>query len=113
MVEGESAGRLRSRLWSEHLDRSSAGLATRPAIGWLPGWRAQAAANVAALNETAAHAGGPVMRGFVLPYSTEATPARQLADLGVRADSHRLDVRFNPGWLEVHFSPNWVRNMFS
>ena len=53
------------------------------------------------------------MRGFVLPYSVEPTPARQLAALGVRADRAHLDVRFDPGWLEVHFSPNWVRNMFS
>ena len=53
------------------------------------------------------------MRGFVLPYSVAATPARQLADLGVYVDPRYLDVRFDPGWLEVHFSPNWVRNMFS
>ena len=107
VVEGSSAGALRTRLWSEHLDQPSARLAARPAEGWLPQWRAQAAANVAALNE----AGMP--RGFVLPYSVEPTPARQLADLGVRTGSRQLDIRFDPGWLEVHFSPNWVRNMFS
>jgi hypothetical protein len=72
----------------------------------LPVWRARAADNVVSLNQ------GTLMGGFVLPYSTGTTPARQLADVGVRVDSSRLDVRFNPGWLEVHFSPNWVRNMF-
>jgi phosphatidylserine/phosphatidylglycerophosphate/cardiolipin synthase-like enzyme/uncharacterized membrane protein YbhN (UPF0104 family) len=113
VVEGEAAGRLRARLWSEHLDRASSGLVERPSDGWLGQWRAQAAANVAALNEAPARANGPVMRGFVLPYSVEPTPARQLADLGIRADARHLDLRFNPGWLEVHFSPNWVRNMFS
>ncbi len=52
------------------------------------------------------------MRGFVLPYSAQRTPALQLSDLGVHIDPARIDLRFNPGWLEVHFSPNWVRNMF-
>ena len=113
VVEGASAGALRSRLWSEHLDRPSAEFTARPAEGWPARWRAQAEANVAALNEAPAGGRGPVMRGFVLPYSVEPTPARQLADLGVRTGSRHLDVRFDPGWLEVHFSPNWVRNMFS
>jgi hypothetical protein len=113
VIDGASAGQLRSRLWSEHLDCPSSGLDDRPAGGWLPRWRAHAAANVAALNAAQSKDAGPVMRGFVLPYSTESTPARQLADVGVRADRTRLDVRFDPGWLEVHFSPNWVRNMFS
>jgi phosphatidylserine/phosphatidylglycerophosphate/cardiolipin synthase-like enzyme/uncharacterized membrane protein YbhN (UPF0104 family) len=113
VVEGTSAERLRSRLWSEHLGSPSASLLERPADGWVPLWRARAAANVAALNSVQARGGVPAMRGFVLPYSVESTPGRQLADLGVRVDPRHLDVRFNPGWLEVHFSPNWVRNMFS
>lgn len=103
-----TVGDLRTRLWSEHLQLPAASLATRPAGGWLPMWRARAAANVASLGAPA-----PQMRGFVLPYSTRSTPVDQLADLGVRIDPARLDVRFNPGWLEVRFSPNWVRNMFS
>ena len=113
VIEGHSAGDLRSRLWSEHLGSPQAGLVERPAGGWLPRWRAQAAANVAALDAARSPGSGPVMRGFVLPYSIESTPARQLAALGVRVDPRHLDVRFDPGWLEVHFSPNWVRNMFS
>jgi hypothetical protein len=112
IVKGRSARCLRSHLWSEHLGRPSDSL-TRPAEGWLPLWRAGAAANVAALNAVGSSGEGSAMRGFVLPYSAAATPARQLADLGVRVDPRHLDVRFDPGWLEVHFSPNWVRNMFS
>jgi phosphatidylserine/phosphatidylglycerophosphate/cardiolipin synthase-like enzyme/uncharacterized membrane protein YbhN (UPF0104 family) len=113
VVDGTSAGRLRSRLWSEHLGSPSDSFLQRPAHGWLPLWRARATANVAALNAVQSRGGVPAMRGFVLPYSVESTPARQLADVGVRVDPRHLDVRFNPGWLEVHFSPNWVRNMFS
>jgi phosphatidylserine/phosphatidylglycerophosphate/cardiolipin synthase-like enzyme/uncharacterized membrane protein YbhN (UPF0104 family) len=113
VVDGPSAERLRLRLWSEHLGSPSASLLERPADGWLPLWRARATANVAALNAVQSRGGVPAMRGFVLPYSVESTPARQLADLGVHVDPTHLDMRFNPGWLEVHFSPNWVRNMFS
>jgi phosphatidylserine/phosphatidylglycerophosphate/cardiolipin synthase-like enzyme len=113
VIDGRSAGDLRMRLWAEHLACPQAGLGERPAGGWLPLWRAQAAANVAALDAVRSPGSGNVMRGFVLPYSIEATPARQLAGLGVRVDPRHLDVRFDPGWLEVHFSPNWVRNMFS
>ena len=100
---------LRTRLWAEHLDLPVESLGRRPAGGWLPLWRARAAANVAGLGRPRA---ALQMRGFVLPYSTQRTPALQLIDLGVHPDTARLDVRFNPGWLEVHFSPNWVRNMF-
>ena len=100
---------LRARLWSEHLGVPLASLTERPPDGWLPRWRARAAANVEAL-------GGPgaagEMRGFVLPYSVQRTPALQLTDLGLQIDPARLDLRFNPGWLEVQLSPNWVRNMF-
>jgi phosphatidylserine/phosphatidylglycerophosphate/cardiolipin synthase-like enzyme/uncharacterized membrane protein YbhN (UPF0104 family) len=113
IVKGSSAACLRTRLWSEHLSSPSGSFAARPADGWLPLWRARAATNVAALNAVSSSGEGSAMRGFVLPYSAAATPARQLADLGVRVDSRHLDVRFDPGWLEVHFSPNWVRNMFS
>jgi phosphatidylserine/phosphatidylglycerophosphate/cardiolipin synthase-like enzyme len=104
---------LRSRLWSEHLGVARASLTARPAGGWLPFWRARAAANAAALDRHPGVADAPQMCGFVLPYSIEPTPSRQLAAVGVRVDPERLDVCFNPGWLEVHFSPNWVRNMFS
>lgn len=100
---------LRSALWSEHLSMPADDLRQRPPGGWLTLWRARAAANVAAL----ASADGAGVRGFVLPYSGQPTPAAQLADLGVPVDRARLDVRFDPGWLEVHFSPNWVRNMFA
>jgi phosphatidylserine/phosphatidylglycerophosphate/cardiolipin synthase-like enzyme len=104
---------LRVRLWSEHLGLPSASLADPPRAGWLAVWRARAAENVAALSTTAAGAGtARRMQGFVLPYSTESTPVRQLAAIGVRVHDAGLDLRFDPGWLEVHFSPNWVRNMF-
>lgn len=103
---------LRTRLWSEHLGMSIDSLVRRPAGGWLPLWRARAAANIAALAAGASSGDAARMRGLVLPYSTQPTPATQLTDLGVNPDPARLDVRFNPSWLEVHFSPNWVRNMF-
>ena len=110
---GRSAGSLRSRLWSEHLGVPQASLDERPAGGWLPLWRAHADSNVASVRDAASGGSARAMRGFILPYSTEPTPARQLAALGVRAVSTHVDICFNPGWLEVHFSPNWVRNMFS
>jgi phosphatidylserine/phosphatidylglycerophosphate/cardiolipin synthase-like enzyme/uncharacterized membrane protein YbhN (UPF0104 family) len=100
---------LRARLWAEHLALPAESLERRPPEGWLPLWRKRAAANVAAL---ARPGGADAMRGFVLPYSVQRTPALQLADLGVPIDPARIDLRFNPGWLEVQFSPNWARNMF-
>ena len=100
---------LRARLWAEHLALPAESLERRPAEGWLAVWRERTAANVAAL---ARPGGADAMRGFVLPYSVQRTPALQLADLGVPIDPARIDLRFNPGWLEVQFSPNWVRNMF-
>ena len=99
-------------LWSEHLGSPRAALAERPAGGWLPLWRAQAAANVAAL-DAARSAAAPDAR---IRASLQRRIARRRDSWpisGVRVDPARLDVRFNPGWLEVHFSPNWVRNMFS
>ncbi|MEP6914269.1 MAG: phospholipase D-like domain-containing protein [Acidobacteriota bacterium] len=104
---------LRSRLWCEHLGIARSLLTIRPDEGWLPLWRARAAANAAALDCAPAAAAPPRMCGFVLPYSTAPTPARQLAAAGVRVNPARLEVCFNPGWLEVNFSPNWIRNMFS
>jgi hypothetical protein len=100
---------LRARLWSEHLALPADALDRRPSDGWLPVWRERAAANVAAL---ARPGGADAMRGFVLPYSVQRTPALQLADLGVPVDPARIDLCFDPGWLEVQFSPNWIRNMF-
>ena len=113
VVTGRSADSLRSHLWSEHLGVPQASLEGRPGGGWLPLWRAHAASNVASLRDVASGGSARAMRGFILPYSTNATPARQLAALGVNVESTHLDICFNPGWLEVHFSPNWVRNMFS
>jgi phosphatidylserine/phosphatidylglycerophosphate/cardiolipin synthase-like enzyme/uncharacterized membrane protein YbhN (UPF0104 family) len=113
VVDGRFARGLRSRLWAEHLGTSCCSLVERPDSGWLPLWRAQAQANVAALSDIASRGVGPAMRGLVLPYSVESSPARQLATLGVRVDPNHLHLCFNPGWMEVHLSPNWVRNMFA
>ena len=113
VVPGRPAADLRRRLWAEHRGVCQSSLGARPAEGGLPLWRAQAASNVAALREIASGERNREMKGFVLPYRIDATPARQLAALGVPSDGADLDVCFNPGWLEVHFSPNWVRNMFS
>ena len=99
---------LRIRLWSEHLGVESHRLLSRPSDGWLPLWRACAARNVVALSDDTGEA---PPTGFILPYSTRATPRDQLEELGV--DLARVDIRFDPGWLEVHCSPNWVRNMFA
>ncbi|MDB4877029.1 MAG: hypothetical protein JWM41_3475 [Gemmatimonadetes bacterium] len=102
---------LRERLWREHLGPCiGTGDATEPACA-LGVWRERAAANVAALDNSANHA-SVLDSSFVLPYSTRSTPADQLRDVGVRLDPRHFDLRFNPGWLEVHASPNWVRNMF-
>lgn len=109
-----SVAELRTRLWAEHLGVRQEAIGARPSRGWLPMWRARAVANAAALKRIADGAGDSCgMNGFVLPYSLELTPSRQLADLGVRADSGRLDVRFDPGPLASRLSAGWVRNMFA
>jgi hypothetical protein len=97
---------LRERLWREHLGLKAAQVAQGPQIGWLARWRARAARNVAALAN-----GHHDMSGFVLPYSDQSTPAKQLADLGIGAGCVHLE--FDPSWVEVHCSPNWIRNMFA
>jgi phosphatidylserine/phosphatidylglycerophosphate/cardiolipin synthase-like enzyme len=103
---------LRSRLWRGHLGDGSGGVEAPPVGGWVAHWRSCAARNVAALNR---QRGDPLAdalgTSFVLPYSTMATPAEQLADVGIQP--HAVDLRFDPGWLEIHCSPNWVRNMFT
>jgi phosphatidylserine/phosphatidylglycerophosphate/cardiolipin synthase-like enzyme len=103
-------GDLRRLLWSEHLGDDVA-LASRPEDGWLPLWRARAAANVALLNSDSASEEFREPRSFVLPHSSASTPSAQLDSLGVRGAS--IDLRFKPSWLEVHCSPNWIRNMFA
>lgn len=108
-----SVAELRTRLWAEHLGVRHAAVGERPPRGWLHMWRWRAAANVAALQGIAhgSHASS-AMRGFVLPYSRQLTPSRQLADLGVRVHRARLDVQFDPGRLASRLSAGWVRNMF-
>lgn len=102
---GGSVRALRDRLWTEHLGQS-ANVDHRPESGWLSSWRKRASENIAALNA----ASGILANGsFVLPYSTEPTPKRQLKDVGISAP---LDLQYEPSWLEVHCSPAWVRNMF-
>lgn len=103
---------LRTKLWSEHLGASLSAVAQRPAGGWLTLWRIHAKENVRTLGADAGRT-LPHMRGFILPYSTRATPVCQLADVGVRVDRTRLHVQFDPGWLEVHLSAGWVRNIFA
>ncbi|MDQ6886808.1 MAG: phosphatidylserine/phosphatidylglycerophosphate/cardiolipin synthase family protein [Gemmatimonadota bacterium] len=108
----DSVSELRARLWSEHLGARRERLATPPRGGWLRLWRSCAARNVAALGARPRHDLTASLSGLVLPYSTHPTPAGQLADLGIRVDRRRLQLRFDPGWLEVYCSPKWVRNMF-
>lgn len=105
---------LRTRLWSEHLGLDTSRLEARPREGWLSLWRRSAARNLSWLRGDGQEPSvGPPAGGFVVPYSTQPTPARQLAALGVSVDPDRLELCFDPGWLEVHFSPNWVRNVFA
>lgn len=111
---GDTVADLRTRLWSEHLALPTSAVAQRPPDGWLALWRARAANNVHTLSSGANPARPqPHMHGFILPYSTRATPVRQLADVGVSVDPARLRVQFDPGWLEVYLSPAWVRNIFA
>ncbi|MEO8578308.1 MAG: phospholipase D-like domain-containing protein [Gemmatimonadales bacterium] len=108
-----SVADLRTRLWAEHLGMSTD---NSQRIRWndsLAAWQELASSNVAALREAPNRgANSPMMKGHVLPYSTEATPLRQLQDLGISADTRGVKLEFNPGWLDVRFSPNWIRNMF-
>ena len=106
-VATEAIVNLRLDLWREHL-----GVAAPSASSPLDAWRNHAAANIGALNSwTPANAAG-LPSTLVLPYSTSAEPAAQLAALGVTVHN-TLDLQFRPGWLEVHCSPNWIRNMFA
>ncbi len=108
-----SVADLRVRLWHEHLHIPVFALAEQPPEGWLTRWRARARENVATLRDGTISANDCGMSGFILPYSTRATPTRQLADLGVPVDRARIDLLFDPSWIQVHLSPNWVRNMFA
>jgi phosphatidylserine/phosphatidylglycerophosphate/cardiolipin synthase-like enzyme len=108
-----SVAELRCRLWSEHLGVPAADLRAWPPDGWLGLWRGTARENLSFLRRGMLSAKVEGMMGHVLRYSLQPTPARQLADLGIRTDYARLDVRFAPSWLEVHLSPGWVRNMLS
>jgi len=100
-----AAGALRRRLWSEHLGMPADDLARRPDGGWLPLWRAAAAANAASLGR------GEVPRGRVLPYTTAPRPRAQLRALGIDVAGAGIDLRFDPGWVEVLFSPGWVAKL--
>jgi hypothetical protein len=101
---------LRQRLWREHLGRGPARPRTPASRGGLRSWNATAARNVSALGDSSAS--GIDGRSFILPYSTCATPAAQLVDVGVVLAPSTLELCFEPSWLQVHLSPNWVRNMF-
>ena len=100
-----SVRELRDCLWTEHLG-PSANVDHRPGSGWLSSWRNRASENIAALNEASREL---ATGSFVLPYSAQPTPRRQLKDVGISAP---LDLQYEPSWLEVHCSPAWVRNMF-
>lgn len=102
---------LRTALWREHLGTAFDGADARPVGGWLPRWRAIAAANVRAVGRE--RTADCADRSFILPYSVRATPSAQLADVGVLLAPETIELCFNPSWLEVRFSPNWVRNMFA
>lgn len=104
---------LRLRLWAEHLgihheDARSIGLDNA-----LDAWRDASRFNVAALRGADdSRSDMQSMKGYVLPYSTEVVPERQLLDLNIKTAEGGVKLEFNPGWLEVRFSPNWIRNMF-
>jgi phosphatidylserine/phosphatidylglycerophosphate/cardiolipin synthase-like enzyme len=100
---------LRSKLWAEHLGMNPGATMLRPESGWLSLWKKRAHQNVKALdlNDTRHR-----YRGFVLPYSTKPTPAKQWTDIGIKPRSGLPVLAFNPGWVEVYLSPNWIRNMF-
>lgn len=103
---------LRTWLWQEHLALSFSQLTLGKRQGHLAMWRRRAAENTASL-DACTSSGRAALRGsFILPYSTRARPARQLADIGVKLDAAELKLLYNPGWLHVHLSPNWVWNMF-
>ncbi|HET7234235.1 MAG TPA: phospholipase D-like domain-containing protein, partial [Longimicrobium sp.] len=97
-----AAGALRRRLWSRHLGVAEGELARRPEGGWLPLWRAAAAANAARLAE------GRLPAGHALPYTPAPRPRAQLAALGIDVDAAAIDLRFDPGWVEVLWSPGWL-----
>jgi len=101
---------LRERLWSEHL---GARHRVRPEGGWLGVWRDAASRNVRALSSRSGDREDTVPPvGRVLPYSTRAFPAEQLADLGIDVRSDWLELCYNPSWLSVYASLHWVRNIF-
>lgn len=108
-VATEAIVNLRRDLWREHLGDEAVALTAGSPLG---AWRRHAAANVAALNAWRPKAGGGLPGTLVLPYSTCAEPAAQLAAVGIKLRK-ALDLRFRPSWLEVHCSPNWIRNMFA
>ncbi|MBA3656524.1 MAG: hypothetical protein H0W69_04140 [Gemmatimonadaceae bacterium] len=98
---------LRHRLWREHLgvdfDQSA-----RPAGGWLPLWKQSARQNIQTLQSGAV----PLAGVFVLPFSAENQPSRQLGELDLQQGGASLELLFNPGWFERRFNLRWVRNMF-
>ena len=102
------AGRLRRRLWDEHLNDHRASAAHRPAGGWVGMWREFAEKNVALLNDGRDAPAG----SFILPYSTSIKPCNQLEACGIDQSKSGIELLFKPGWLERTFSPRWMRNMF-
>ncbi|MDQ6830304.1 MAG: phospholipase D-like domain-containing protein [Gemmatimonadota bacterium] len=103
---------LRTCLWQEHLNLPGAALGERPRNGWLSLWRERTETNKQILRHGTVSAKDGGMSGLILPYSTCARLARQLADLGIRANATRLELLYDPSWIQVHLSPNWVRNVF-
>jgi phosphatidylserine/phosphatidylglycerophosphate/cardiolipin synthase-like enzyme/uncharacterized membrane protein YbhN (UPF0104 family) len=97
------AADLRRRLWARHLGVSAQVLAERPPDGWLPLWRARAAAHVSHL----ASGASPSPGGRALPYVQAAPhPRDQLGALGI--DAAKLDLRFDPSWLDVRCNVGWM-----
>lgn len=101
---------LRERLWSEHLGVRHR---VRPEGGWLAVWRRAALRNVRALSLRTDDREDPALLvGRVLPYSTRAFPAEQLADLGIDVRADWLELCYDPSWLSVYGGLHWVRNIF-
>ena len=107
VVEGASAGALRSRLWSEHLRSPPCRLRRPPGAGM-----ARAVARASGGQRRRAERAVKDAARLRPALQRRAHPGATAGRSGRARRPAASRLRFDPGWLEVHFSPNWVRNMF-